>query len=74
MIKAKIEKSDNKKDYDIDIKASGNPIELAKEITYLVLIIHDKITDADYRRVFRNILRYELGGDSDLWTKEPVDE
>lgn len=74
MIEAKIKKSDSKKGYDIEINASGNPIELAKEIAYLILIIHDKITDADYRRVFRNILRYELGGDSDLWTKEPVDE
>ena len=74
MIKAKIEKTDSKKGYDIEINASGNPIELAKEIAYLALIIHDKITDADYRRVFRNILLQELVGDSDLWTKEPVDE
>lgn len=74
MIEAKIKKSDSKKGYDIEINASGNPIELAKEIAYLALIIHDKITDADYRRVFRNILRHELVGDSDLWTKEPVDE
>lgn len=74
MIEAKIKKSDSKKGYDIEINASGNPIELAKEIAYLALIIHDKITDADYRRVFRNILLQELVGDSDLWTKEPVDE
>lgn len=74
MIEAKIKKSDSKKGYDIEIDASGNPIELAKEIAYLILIIHDKITDADYRRVFRNILRHELVGDSDPWAKEPVDE
>ena len=74
MIEAKIKKKDSKKGYDIEINASGNPIELAKEIAYLALIIHDKITDADYRRVFRNILLQELVGDSDLWTKEPVDE
>ena len=74
MIEAKIEKAGIKKGYYININASGNPIELAKEIAYLALIIHDKITDADYRRVFRNILLQELVGDSDLWTKEPVDE
>lgn len=74
MIEAKIKKSDSKKGYDIEINASGNPIELAKEIAYLILIIHDKITDADYRRVFRNILRHELVGGSDLWTKEADDE
>ena len=74
MIEAKIEKSDNKKDYDIDINASGNPIELAKEITYLVLCIHDGMAGTYSQRAYRHVIQLALAEDSNLWTKEPDDE
>ncbi len=74
MIEAKIEKSDNKKDYDIDINASGNPIELAKEITYLVLAIHDGMAGTYGRRAYRHVIQLALAEDSNLWTEEPDDE
>lgn len=74
MIEAKIEKADNKKGYDIDINASGNPIELAKEITYLVLGIHDGMERTYSRRTYRHVIQLALAEDSNLWTKEPDDE
>ena len=74
MIEAKIEKSDNKKDYDIDINASGNPIELAKEITYLVLGIHDSMAGTYGQRAYRFAIQRALAEDSNLWTEEPDDE
>lgn len=74
MIKAKIEKTDNKKGCDIDIKASGNPIDLAKEITYLVLSIHDSMAGTYGQRAYRHAIQLALAEDSNLWTKEPDDE
>lgn len=74
MIEAKIEKSDNKKCYDIAITASGNPIELAKEITYLVIGIHDGMAGTYGQRAYRHAIQLALAEDSNLWTKEPDDE
>lgn len=74
MIEAKIKKKDSKKGYDIEINASGNPIELAKEIAYLALIIHDKMEGASRQRAYRHMIQLALAEDSDLWTKEPDDE
>lgn len=74
MIEARIEKADNKKGYDIDITASGNPVELAKEITYLVLCIHDSMEGASRQRAYRHAIQLALAEDSNLWTKEPDDE
>ena len=74
MIEAKIEKADNKKGYDIDINASGNPIDLAKEITYLVLSIHDSMAGTYGQRAYRFAIQRALAEDSNLWTEEPDDE
>lgn len=74
MIEAKIEKASNEKGYDIDINASGNPIELAKEITYLVLGIHDSMARTYEQQVYRRAIQLALAEDSKLWTKEPDDE
>lgn len=74
MIEAKIEKADNKKGYYIDINASGSPIELAKEITYLVLGIHDSMARTYEQQVYRRAIQLALAKDSKLWTKEPDDE
>lgn len=74
MIEAKIEKADNKKGYDIDINASGNPIDLAKEITYLVLSIHDSMAGTYGQRAYRFAIQRALAEGSNLWTEEPGDE
>ena len=74
MIEAKIKKSDNKKGYDISITASGNSIELAKEITYLVIGIHDSMAGTYGKRLYRHLIQLALAEDSNLWTKEPDDE
>lgn len=74
MIEAKIEKADNKKGYDIDINASGSTIELAKEIAYLAIAIHDSMEWASRQRAYRHMIQLMLAEDSDLWTKEPDDE
>lgn len=74
MIEAKIKKADNKKGYDIDITASGNPVEVAKEITYLVLCIHDDMAGKYGQRAYRHAIQLALAEDSNLWTKEPDDE
>ena len=74
MIDAKIEKADNKKGYDIAITVRGGPIELAKEITYLVLCIHDNMPGTYGQRVYRHAIQLALAEDSNLWTKEPDDE
>lgn len=74
MIETKIEKADNKKGYYIDLTASGSPIELAKEITYLVLGIHDSMARKYEQQVYRRAIQLALAEDSNLWTKEPDDE
>lgn len=74
MIEAKIEKANTEKGYDIDINASGSPIELAKEITYLVLGIHDSMAGTYGQRAYRHAIQLALAEDSKLWTKEPDDE
>ena len=74
MIEAKIKKADNKKGYDIAITASGNPIELAKEITFLVIGIHDSMAGTYGKRAYRHVIQLALAKDSNLWTKEPDDE
>ena len=74
MIEAKIEKSDNKKGYDIAINVIGTPIDLAKEITYLVLSIHDSMAGTYGQRAYRFAIQRALAEDSNLWTKEPDDE
>ena len=74
MIEAKIEKASNGKGYDIDITASGSPIELAKEITYLVLGIHENMAGTYGQRAYRHAIQLALAEDSKLWTKEPDDE
>lgn len=74
MIEAKIEKTSNGKDYDIEITASGNPVELAKEIAYLAIAIHDSMEWASRQRAYRHVIQLMLAEDSDLWTKEPDDE
>lgn len=74
MIKAKIEKADNKKGYDIDVTAIGNPIELAKEITFLVLGIHDGMVGTYAQRAYRYAIQLALAEDSNLWTEEVDDE
>lgn len=67
-------KRTTKKGYDIDITASGNPVELAKEITYLVLGIHDGMAGTYGQRAYRHAIQLALAEDSNLWTKEPDDE
>ena len=74
MIKAKFEKADNKKGYYIDLTVSGSPIELAKEITYLVLCIHEKMAGTYGQRVYRQAIQLALAEDSKLWAEEPDDE
>lgn len=74
MIEAKIEKADNKKGYYIDLTASGRPIELAKEITYLVLGIHEKMAGTYGQRVYRQAIQLALAEDSKLWAEEADDE
>ena len=74
MIDAKIEKADNKKGYYIDINANGNPIELAKEITYLVLCIHGSMARTYEQQAYRRAIQLALAEDSKLWTEEPDDE
>ena len=74
MIEAKIEKADNKKGYYIDLTASGSPIELAKEITYLVLCIHENMAGTYGQRVYRQAIQLALAEDSKLWTEEADDE
>lgn len=74
MIEAKIEEASNGKGHDIHIKASGSPIELAKEITYLVLGIHDSMARRYEQRAYRYAIQLALAEDSKLWTKEPEDE
>ena len=74
MIEAKIKKSDNKKGYDCDVTAIGNPIESAKEITYLVISIHDSMAGTYGQRAYRHAIQLALAEDSNLWTKEPDDE
>lgn len=74
MIEAKIKKADNEKGYDIDVTAIGNPIELAKEIMYLVLGIHDSMAGTYGKRVYRHAIQLALAEDSNLWTKEVDDE
>lgn len=74
MIEAKIEKASNGKGYDIDINASGSPIELAKEITYLVLGIHDSMAGTYGQRAYRHMIQLALAEDSEIWSKKPDDE
>lgn len=74
MIEAKIKKSDSKKGYDININASGNTIELAKEITYLVIAIHDRMEGAACQQAYRHAIQLALAEDSKLWAKEADDE
>lgn len=74
MIDAKIEKVDNKKGYHIAITASGTPIELAKEITYLVLGIHDAMAGTYGKQAYRHAIQLALAEDSNLWTKWADDE
>ena len=74
MIEAKIEKASNGKGYDIDITASGSPIELAKEITYLVLGIHEHMAGTYGQRAYRHAIQLALAEDSKLWAKEADDE
>ena len=74
MIEAKIEKADNKKGYDFEVTAIGNPIELAKEITYLVLGIHEHMVGTYGKRAYRHAIQLALAEDSNLWTKEADDE
>lgn len=74
MIEAKIEKADNKKGYDYEVTAIGNPIELAKEITLLVLGIHDSMAGTYAQRAYRHVIQLALAEDSNLWPKEADDE
>ena len=74
MIEAKIKKADNQKGYDIAITASGNPIELAKEITYLVIGIHNGMAGTYGQRAYRHAIQLALAEESTLGTKEPDDE
>ena len=74
MIEAKIEKASNGKGYGIDITASGNPIELAEEITYLVLGIHDSMAGTYGQRAYRHAIQLALAEDSEIWSKKPDDE
>lgn len=74
MIETKIEKASNGKGYDIEITASGSPIELAKEITYLVLNIHKHMAGTYGQRAYRHAIQLALAEDSNLWTKEQDDE
>lgn len=74
MIEAKIEKASNGKGHDIHVHASGNPIELAKEITYLVLGIHDSMAGTYGQRAYRHAIQLALAEDSKLWAKEADDE
>lgn len=74
MIEAKIEKADNKKGYDIDINASGSTIELAKEITNLVIAIHDQMEGATCQWAYRHAIQLALAEHSKLWSQKPDDE
>lgn len=74
MIEAKIKKVSSKKGYNIDIDASGSTIELAKEIAYLAIAIHDRMEGASRQRAYRHMIQLMLAENSDLWTKEPDDE
>ena len=74
MIEAKIKKADNEKSYDINVTAIGNSIELAKEITYLVINIHNSMAGTYGKRLYRHVIQLALAEDSNLWTKEPDDE
>lgn len=74
MIEAKIEKASNGNGYDINITACGSPIELAKEITYLVLGIHEHMAGTYAQRAYRHAIQLALAEDSNLWTKEQDDE
>mgnify|MGYP006888162215 CR=1 FL=1 len=74
MIDAKIEKKSTEKGYDIDINASGSTIELAKEITCLVVAIHDSMEWATCQRAYRHMIQLALAEDSEIWSKKPDDE
>lgn len=74
MIEAKIEKASNGKGHDIHVRAIGDPIELAKEITYLVLGIHDSMARTYEQQVYRRAIQLALAKDSKLWAKEADDE
>lgn len=74
MIEATMKKTGIKKGYCININASGSTIELAKEIAYLVIAIHDRMEGAACQRAYRHAIQLALAEDSKLWTKKPDDE
>lgn len=47
---------------------------MAKEITYLVLGIHDSMAGTYGQRAYRHAIQLALAEDSNLWTKGPDDE
>ena len=67
-------KRTTKKGYNIHITASGDPFSLAKEITYLVICIHDSMAGTYGQWAYRHAIQLALAEDSNLWTKEPDDE
>lgn len=74
MIEAKIKKASSKKGYDINIIASGSTTELANEIAYLAIVIHNRMEGAAIQRAYRHAIQLALAEDSNLWTKDPDDE